>query len=262
MPQLSTVSTFEPMYASLRELGLTENEQRLYVASIARGPLSISKIAEILGLPRPNLYKIIGGLIEKGLVDPRSRTRYAKTFSVLPPQVISVLIKKKRDEQSSLDRSFIEKLPSYMSAFRQGDAPFKVKVLAGRRDFEDLYDQMYEEADDVIRFCGSLRSFGKAFGHSAIDENVKRRLRKNILGKALVLSSDRKYFSDEKHRADRREVRYLDGFGDFTPAFHVFSNKLVFWQPIVPMAVMIEDAYLVKMMGSLFDGMWERASTS
>lgn len=248
------------MYVALRELELTESEQRLYVASIARGPMSISKMATILGIPRPNLYKIIDRLIQKGLVDSRSRTRYAKTFCVEPPQVISELLKKKRDEQSSIDRNFIEKLPSYMGAFRQGSAPLKVKVLVGQKDFEDLYDQMYEEAEGEIRFCGSLRAFGKAFGQSSIDENVQRRLKKNILGKALVLTSDRGYFADSKHQADRREVRYLEELDECTPSFHVFSNKIVFWQPVVPMAVLIEDVYLVKMMSSLYDWMWGRAS--
>lgn len=42
--------------------------------------------------------------------------------------------------------------------------------------------------------------------------------------------------------------------------FHIFSNKLVMWQPTVPMAVLIEDEYLVSMMKSVFDGMWERAT--
>lgn len=260
MPQSSPGLAFDPMYVALRELELTENEQRLYVASIARGPMSISKLATILGLPRPNLYKIIDGLVQKGLVDPRSRARYTKTFSVEPPHVISELLKRKRDEQSSIDRNFIERLPAYMSAFRQGDAPLKVKVLVGRKDFEDLYTQMYEEVEQEARFCGSLRGFVKAFGQDFFDQTVSKRLKKNIKGKALILESDRGYFPDEKHRADRREVRYLDGVDEFTPSFHVFSNKIVFWQPVVPMAVLIEDEYLVKMMSSLYEGMWGRAS--
>lgn len=259
MPQPSLGLTFDPMYTALRELELTENEQRLYVASIARGPMSISKLAEILGLPRPNLYKIIEGLIQKGLVDRRLRTRYTKTFSVEPPQVISELLKRKRDEQASVDRSFIERLPVYMSTFRQGDAPLKVKVLVGRKDFADLYTQMYEETEYPPRFCGSLRSFVKAFGRDFFDQTVQKRLRKNIVGQALLLPSDQGFFSDEKHRADRREVRYMDQMDEFTPSFHVFSNKIVFWQPIVPMAVLIEDESLVKMMNSLWDGMWKKA---
>lgn len=260
MANLSSVNHLEPMYAALQELGLTENEQRLYTTSLLQGPASITKLAEALGLPRPNLYKIINGLVQKGLVDQRSRLNYAKNFSVEPPHTVSELLKTKRKEQSSIDHAFIEKLPTYMNEFRQGEGPMKIKALVGQKDFEKVYTQMYEEAEHEIRFCGSLREFGAAFGRALIAQNVQKRLKKQVRGKALILSSDRGYFSDEEHRTHQRDVRYLDNFSEFKTSFHVFSNKVVFWQPKVPMAVLVEDENIVAMMSSLYEGLWERAT--
>lgn len=260
MPKPSLTTAFDPMYAALQELTLTENEQRLYVLSLKQGPTSITKLAELLGLPRPNLYKIIDGLAAKGLVDPEARTRYTKNFSVQPPQVISELLKTKRTEQASVDRAFIDQLPSYMSQFRQGDTPLKVKTLIGQKAFIDLYTQMYEEESEVVRFCGSIQNFVKTFGRSLFETSSRMRQSRKVRGMALLLPSDREHFAASDHRSVQREVRYLDGYKSFAPMFHIFSNKLVMWQPTVPMAVLIEDENLVSMMKSLFEGMWERAT--
>jgi len=259
MPKQTTTSDIEPIYAALNELGLTENEQRLYVTSLNKGPLSISRLAEQLAISRPNLYKIIDGLAAKGLVDPQSRKRYTKNFSVEPPTVISELLKTKRSSQSKIDHAFIEQLPQYMNNFKQGEGPLKVKVLVGRKDFEKMYIQMYEEAQDDIRFCGSLREFTQAFGKEFVVMNVQKRLERNVKGIALLLPSDRDYYTAEEHRAHQREVRYLDGFGEFLTSFHIFSNKVVFYQPKVPMAVLIEDEYIVAMMKCLYEGLWAKA---
>ncbi len=249
------------MYAALQELALTENEQRLYILSLKQGPTSITKLAELLGLPRPNLYKIIDGLVAKGLVDPEARARYTKNFLVQPPQVISELLKTKRTEQASVDRAFIDQLPSYMSQFRQGDTPLKVKTLIGQKVFIDLYTQMYEEESVAVRFCGSIKTFIATFGQTLFETSVRLRQSRQVGAMALLLPSDRAHLSLEQHRDSKREVRYLDGYDEFTPMFHIFSNKLIFWQPSVPMAVLIEDEYLVRMMKSLFEGMWRQGST-
>lgn len=260
MSNPSLPTAFDPMYAALQELALTENEQRLYILSLKQGPTPITKLAELLGLPRPNLYKIIEGLASKGLVDPEARSRYAKNFSVLPPQVISELLKLKHTEQVSINRAFIEQLPLYMSQFRQGDTPLKVKTLVGQKAFQDLYTQMYEEEQEAVRFCGSIKRFIAVFGQSLFERSVALRQSRKVRGIALLLPSDRTHLSLEQHHTMQRDVRYLDGYDEFTPMFHLFSNKLIFWQPSVPMAVLIEDVYLVRMMKSLYEGMWRQAS--
>ncbi|MFA6447310.1 MAG: helix-turn-helix domain-containing protein [Patescibacteria group bacterium] len=260
MPEIKKNEDLWPLYAALDELGFTENEQRLYVTSLNQGPLSISRLAELLAIPRPNVYKIIEGLVSKGLIDSRARLRYAKNLTVEPPSVVSELLKERRKEQFKVDHAFIDKLPTYMDNFQQGAGPLKVKVMVGQKDFEKIYIQMYEEAQQEILFCGSLRDFDLAFGRDLVMKNVEKRLEKDIKGIALLLPMDRGYYSAAEHKAQRREVRYLEGFEGFATSFHIFSNKVVFYQPKAPMAVLVEDEYIVTMMKSLFTGLWAGAS--
>lgn len=260
MAQPTKQEDFIQMYAALSELGLTENEQRLYVASLTHGPTPIATLATLLQLPRPNLYVIISGLVKKGLVEAQTRLRYGKTFTVEPPSKIAELLKEKRERQSKIDFAFFDSLPKYLAEYQQGEGFAKVRTYVGKKEFEKLYAQMYEEAESAIRFFGSFRHFGNAFGKDFITSNVKRRLQKNLKGIALVLPSDRGYYSKEENVRDGREVRYLEGVKDFLPSFHVFANKVVFWQPKVPMALVIEDECIVTMIKNMFEYLWERGT--
>lgn len=45
----------------------------------------------------------------------------------------------------------------------------------------------------------------------------------------------------------------------FQTAFQLFGNKVIIWQPKAPLAVLIEDEYIVQMLKSIFFIMWEKA---
>lgn len=252
------MESLRPLYAALQELGLSENEQRLYVASLQSGPSSISALAKQLGLPRPNLYKLIQGLEEKGLSDPGVRQRYSRKFSVLAPSTIAKQLKEKRARQEKIDRSFIERLPAYLSVFQQGEAPMKMSVLTGKKDFVRVFNQMYEEAENDLLFFGSVTMLAKAVSNELIQKNVRRRVQRDMRIRALLLPSDREYLTPAQHKEQMREVRYLETVPEFITSFHLFANKVIFWQPKTPMAMLIEDEYIVKMMESVFSGLWEQ----
>ena len=64
-----------------------------------------------------------------------------------------------------------------------------------------------------------------------------------------------------------KEIKvYLKLSGYYSPInihpfifFQIFANKVIFWQPLAPLAIVIEDKYLVEMMESILDNLWERA---
>ena len=258
MANLTPADNFASMYAALEELGLTENERRLYVAALANGPDTIASLAKQLGIPRPNLYKVINGLAEKGLVDPATRLKYAKHFIVEPPSKISELLRAKRETQSSIDHAFIEQLPSYIAQFRQGEGPMKIKVLVGQKEFMKVYEQVYQVSSGEVWFIGSITDFAKATVREFIIKNAQWRVERNMPGKALFMPEDRTYFTSKENADHMRDVRYLNGFAPFSTAIHLFNKHVIIWQPKAPMAVLVEDEYVVAMMRSIFMWIWEK----
>lgn len=57
------------MFEELKELGLTDNEVRIYLALLRHGPLNPYKIAKITGLHRGYIYDSLERMVEKGVVN-------------------------------------------------------------------------------------------------------------------------------------------------------------------------------------------------
>src|SRR3989338_6675224 len=129
------------LYESLLELGLTENERHLYVLSLSLGPTTITKLAEHLGIPRPNVYKVIEGLEKHGLAKFSERKNYLRTFMVEPPTAVTEALRKKRSAIAHLDEKVTGMMPSLLAMYGQGELPTAIKVVQGKEGFINLFHQ-------------------------------------------------------------------------------------------------------------------------
>lgn len=246
---------------ALTELGLTAHEKRLYLVSLSLGSTSISTLAEHLGLSRPNAYKVIAGLTKRGLAQfSGGRTKYAKAFVVESPSTVHQLLRKKQEEVRSLDMALTADLPGLIGLYEQGSRPAKVRVLQGKKEFVEAYVRVFEEADDSIRFFGSLDAFLKTIGSEFGDARIQRRVERNIPLRALALPGPETEEMRKKDKENLRVTRVLSGAAPFTSSFYLFADKIVFWQPEAPSAILIEDRSLATMLGSMYDLLWTHCS--
>lgn len=246
----------ENLYTSLRELGLFESEIRLYLASLSLGPATIATIAEHLGIPRPNVYKAILGLEGHGLANFSSRKRYSRTFVVEPPTVVLELLRKKRDTMSDLDRTLVGVMPDLLAKYHQGASLTKIRVLQGKDQFLKAFFSILDEEKSETQFFGSAKDFVEFISWDEENEWIKQRMKKNIFIKSLLLPSGE---AEMLHRGDKqfmREIRIIKGLAPFVTAFQLFANKALIWQPEGRLAILIEDEYVVAMLRSMFNWMW------
>jgi hypothetical protein len=59
-----------------------------------------------------------------------------------------------------------------------------------------------------------------------------------------------------------RETRILQGGAPFATSFQLFANKVLIWQPKAPLAVLIEDEYIVQMLRSIFYLLWGKSKAA
>lgn len=247
---------------ALAELGLTAHEKRLYLVSLALGSASISTLAEHLGLSRPNVYKVIAGLTKRGLAQfSGGKTKYAKAFVVESPSTVHQLLRKKQEEVSSLDMALTADLPGLIGLYEQGSRPAKVRVLQGKKEFLEAYVRVFEEAEDSIRFFGAIDKFLETIGSEFGDVRIRRRVERNVPLRALALPSSEADAMRAKDAENLRTTRILSGASPFTSSFYLFADKVVFWQPESPSAILVEDRSLATMLGSMYDLLWEHCSS-
>ncbi len=247
------------LYESLTELGLTENERNLYLLSLSQGPETLTKLAESLNMPRPNIYKVIEGLESKGLAKFSERKKFARTFTVEPPTVITELLRRKREDIARYDSQVTRAMPDLLAMYAQGELPTSIKVLQGSDAYLKVFYQILDEEKGCVDFCGSTEDYLGFLPQSDQERWTKQRVARGTRVRVLAFPGARIEELASVAKEQLREIKFLPADKKFEAAFQLFGNKVVIWQPHAPLALLIEDQYIVKMLRMLFDTMWEQS---
>lgn len=254
-----TSNLYENVYTALEELGLKPNEINLYVLSLTLGPSPISLLAKQLAISRPNVYKLIIGLEKHGLAEWGKKARFARTFMVSSPSAVVEKLREKQKKVQYLDHDLVAQIPQLLAQYHQGSIKTKVKIFEGGEQFVKLFFQILEEEKSETLFCGSAKDFIGFISWAEEMRWIKERLRKNIKIRALLFPSDEASALKAKDNLELREIRFLQDIASFETGFQLFANKVVFWQPKAPIAILMEDEFIVKMMRNIFNGLWDKS---
>ncbi len=246
------------LYTSLKELSLTESEANLYIISLAIGPATIASLSEHLNIPRPNVYKLIVGLEEQGLAKFSQRKRYARTFMVEPPTVVLEKLREKRKAVLELDQTLVGAMPDLLAQYHQGESPTKIKVLTGKDQWDKIFFQILDEAKETIDFFGSADAFINLISWETEKEWIKERVQKKIHINCLVTPGKDADTLKTTDVQEMRTTKIFMGSVPFVTGFMLYANKVIIWQPKAPLAVLIEDEYIVQMLRSIFTDLWEK----
>lgn len=245
------------LYSSLKELGLNEQEIGLYSVSLALGTVSISELAKHLKISRPNIYKVIESLETHGLTQFKQQNKYLRKFSVESPIIVLEKLREKRERMQQLDNGLVSSLPDLLTIFHQSESNTKIKVIQGKEQYLKAFNEILEQENKEIQYFGSAEDFVGFVSATAEANWIKKRVKKGIVIKSLLLPgkvAQAFAMDDEK---EMRETKILKGAWPFVTSFQIFSNKVIIWQPKAPLAVLVEDKFIVEMLKSIFYKLWE-----
>lgn len=246
------------LYASLKELDLTNQESQLYLLSLKIGPTSISNLAKHLNIARPNVYLLIKGLEKVSLVKKHQK-KFARKFFVEPPTVLLDLIRQKKESINTNEKDLVSIMPDLLATYSQGSRKTNIKILEGREQFDQTYKIILEQAKEQIEFFGSFGDYLEYQGWAASEKFIKQRIKKGIRVNALFFPFENMNKIRSKDEKELRETRILKEIKTFITSFQIFANKIIIWQPKAPLALLIEDEFIVEMFKSIFYKLWKES---
>jgi DNA-binding MarR family transcriptional regulator len=258
-PKKTPTSVIEPLRQSLLDLGLTSNEISLYLASLSSGPKTLSSLAHQLGIQRPNLYKTIAQLEDRGLASFTATKQKKRTFVVEPPTRVRELLQKKRENITTDEHHLISAIPALMASYRQGEGSTKIKFFESRSEWMDAFFGTLDEADQIDWF-GNYHEWVSFVTPEQEQLWVDKRIEKRIPIRLLMLPSEEGKGLINPKPQTQREYRLLNSKAPFDCSFQLYSNKVLLWQPKTPLAVLIEDENITQMFRAIFSTLWETAS--
>jgi len=217
---------------TLREIGLSEKEAKLYLALLKHGKMKPSSLASLTKISRPLVYTLAKGLLSKGIIseDISGKTLY---FIPLPPDNLEGLIrdiKREAKEKESSIRKAMGEL-SLIMASKQYPIP-KIRLVEEKDLEKFLFDNLTKWQDEVIASGGVWWGFQD---HSFVENYEKwinstweTKQSKHAGYKAQVFTNASKIEQklEQKYPKSKRDMRFMDGV-NFTGTTWICGEYLI-----------------------------------
>lgn len=238
----------------LKNLGLIENEIKVFLLLVKRGSSLASDIAKESGLHRTHTYDILKSLISKSIVSYIIREN-RKYFQAINPEQLESLFEDKEDEF----RKSQEKLKFLIKELKEISSVYKpsllVSVYEGQKGFKALLEDIIRRKQDYLiigynpRAEESLKYFLPGF--------YQRRIKAKIHRKAIVDPTFRGGTWIEKQKL--QEIRFLKY--EFPMGIIIYGNRVVMTiiQETGQVAIVIENQRISDNFKKLFKDIWKLA---
>jgi len=239
----------------LKNLGLSDKEIKVYLASLELGPETMLKISRVAGVNRPTTYVQVESLIKKGLMSSflKGKKRY---FSAEPPERLLGLVEKVKKDFVEKEESFKKILPELKSIFNASGERPKVRFYEEKEGIkaiqEDILKSKFKSIDEFVAIDPAYKlfpPFPKDHRHK-IDEKHK-------VPTKIIYTSARGPFLQAKEGLKLARFVPLEKFP--------FANEIVIYGDKVAIAsfekrimgLIIESKAVADTLRAIFDLSWE-----
>lgn len=239
------------LYETLKTLGLSEKEAKIYFALLQLGPATPYKMAKRSGLKRPTAYVIADELVDKGYAVKAPGDKH--TYIARPPEVIY----EEREEKMLEAKKTLPELQALKGGvadrpvvlYFEGPEGIKQALMYKMRELHDTeIVGFYADPDFTTResYDASLE-----FNEYRMAHNIKVR---GLLTEADTLKGFEKYLKDESFipKFVPKNIYSSNASFEFYPNF----IKILFFDTSV--GVIIESPTVAKAMKQIFEMLWSR----
>jgi predicted transcriptional regulator len=251
-----------------QNLGLTDKEAKVYLASLEIGTNPVSEIGKKSKINRVTTYDILEKLIKKGLVNYIVR-RNIKYFSATDPELIATEYKR-RAEELYVALPELKKLHGETSVH-------KVQYFEGLEGIKRVYEDSLksinpdkesengEAAAAGGRFESTILNFANAKEIRSIwptyeNDYTKKRIEKGIVLKNIAPDEEFGRIIQAQDKDNFSETRLIpkEKFS-FTNEIIIYNNKvaIISLAAADPLAILIENRDIAQSQRTIFNLIWD-----
>ena len=171
----------------LREVGLTENETKVYSALLRLGPSSVNKLYEETGIYRRNIYDVLNKLIEKGLATNIIEKK-KKIYSPKSPQRIITYLQEQKKLIEEKERLVQKELPELIRKFAARRSHIEAELYRGKEAIKTLIDDTLNYKEVLFIGAGGFITDKLPFYWKVYN---KKRIKLGIKWRALAIDEMR-----------------------------------------------------------------------
>jgi sugar-specific transcriptional regulator TrmB len=241
----------------LQNLGLSEKEAKVYLASLQIGKSSVQNIAGKAGVNRATTYVIIEELMKKGLMSS-SHEEKKQYFFAEAPEKLNILF---RDQELEIKKKqeYLQKvLPDLKTLNTSTNGKPVVRFFEGKEGMRAIAEEFYiTKQHEAARMSYSYDLLLNNFTKEELDEMRKRRKLKGVKVKSIVNDELNRLVTDaEVIRIPAKEIGFTTDMAIFGDKIRIVTQK----GPLI--GLIIENKEISNTLKILFDLAWKQLKNS
>lgn len=194
------------MINQLKNLGLSDNEAKVYMAMLELGPATVLEISAKAGVNRPTTYVQIESLKKMGLVSTQTRGK-KQLFIAESPEQLEFVIDREKKAIEQKKEELAKLLPELTNLFNvSGDKP-QVRFFEGKEGMMKMQDELIRSKPKEVFDFTSTEGILKIFPDH-VKNYAPRRVKIGI--RAKVIYTDSRGAILKRHDEEMlREAKYV-----------------------------------------------------
>lgn len=238
--------------AELEQLGLSEKEAKVYLATLELSKETVQRIAKKAGVNRPTGYVILASLADKGLCSTFQKK--GKTYYVAEnPENLSLLLATKKQEIEERQKHLGKLMDELKAIYNlQEQKPF-VRFFEGKKGLLATRNETVAKEGDTIRGLYPLEGVEELYTDAERKESHAQRNERKIHARILYTSKGKAIASD----ASRDMLKIESDKFPFAADISLYDEKVRITSLNEKMAgIIVDDPEIYKTFVSLFELAW------
>jgi len=245
----------------IKNLGLDENETKVYLALLELGSGTVTDVSKKASINRTTGYDVLERLAIKGLVNYAStKSTKIKYQAATPKQLVDYLERQQKSYKNKLEK-LKDKLPELEFLFKQEHKP-QIKFFDGTEGLKEIYTETLKSKEEILAI-GDTEEWAKPDLRAWGEEYNRERTRLKINERILLPASPKTIDWFENYPANKKYTHYrilpkevIDYV--FNSEINIFEDKVMIALLKKPnrMGILITSPELVTMLRAMFEMAW------
>ncbi len=239
--------------ASLKEIGFSDKEGRVYLALLELGRATVLEISKRSKIERTNVYRILDKLLNIPLAQKLTVGKKTE-WSALHPRYLKDYIQRQK-------RVVLEIFPELEAIYNINEEKPKLSYFEGNERLAEVVLQIINETKrggSILSFSAPGAAFGY-FGDKKFSKGMALRISKQITSKIIIPEiKDVPSYKLGMDFKNWREIKLVDREKfPFRSSFNIWNNKVaIMTVKSQPMGVLIENKDISDTLRSIFEIVW------
>lgn len=243
----------EDLIKILSDIGLSENESKVYFAALSLGPATVLKIARAAEVKRTTVYSVVESLKQKGLMNIEVKG-FKQLYVAESPEKLETVLEQRRAE-------FKNSLSEFMALYNLKGGESYIKYYEGLEAMKNVYEELLKDIqphEDYL-VVSAIEQWYK-LDPDYFWDFVERRSKLPIKVRMLFTDSKESRKRMKRYNFPNTQIKLLSPKTKLTTNLVVIPKKVVIHQLTPPiMAIVIENKSVVQMHKELFEIIWKVA---